>query len=320
MTSPASAPPGRFTVRGHLAILRVDHWFKNVFVLPGIVVALGIDPERATPALWTRIPLALLATCLVASSNYVLNEVIDGPYDRHHPTKSGRPVPSGRVHVGIAYVQWLVLMALGVGLGWTAVSPAFAAVMAVLWVMGCAYNVPPVRTKDVPYLDVVSESVNNPLRMLAGWYAVGTTLLPPASLLVSYWMIGCYFMALKRFAEYRGIGDKARATAYRKSFAWYDDQRLLVSVMFYAATSMLFFGAFLMRYRMELILSFPFVSFVMAQYLALSFKEDSAAQNPEGLWREPWLVGSVTLCAAVLAVLLFVDVPAVHDYFPASQR
>ena len=319
MTGDGSAP-GRFTLGGHLAILRVDHWFKNVFVLPGIVVALGIDRERATADLWTRLPLALLATCLVASSNYVLNEVIDGPYDRHHPTKRDRPVPSGRVHVGLAYVQWFVLMLLGVGLGWAAVSPVFAAVMAALWIMGCAYNVPPVRTKDVPYLDVLSESVNNPLRMLAGWYAVGSDLLPPASLLVSYWMIGCYFMALKRFAEYRGIADKERAAAYRKSFRWYDDQRLLVSVMFYAATSMLFFGAFLMRYRMELILTFPLVAFVMSQYLALSFKEDSAAQRPEGLWREPWLVASVSVCAAVLALLLFVDVPWLHRFFVASQR
>ena len=30
--------------------------------------------------------------------------------------------------------------------------------------MGVAYNVPPVRTKDRAYLDVLSESVNNPLR------------------------------------------------------------------------------------------------------------------------------------------------------------
>ena len=43
--------------------------------------------------------------------------------------------------------------------------------MFVLWVMGCIYNIPPVRSKDLPYLDVLSEAVNNPLRMLAGWAA-----------------------------------------------------------------------------------------------------------------------------------------------------
>ena len=34
------------SIRGHLEIARIDHWVKNVFVLPGIVVALSIDPSQ----------------------------------------------------------------------------------------------------------------------------------------------------------------------------------------------------------------------------------------------------------------------------------
>src|SRR5690606_25239811 len=120
------------------------------------------------------------------------------------------------------------------------------ATLGALWVMACAYNVPPIRARDRPILDVVSEAVNNPLRRMAGWFIVTSVTLPPASLLLSYWMIGCYFMALKRFAEFRNIDDPARAAAYRSSFAWYTADRLIVSVMFYAA-AMLFFGAFCMR-------------------------------------------------------------------------
>jgi len=32
---------------------------------------------------------------------------------------------------------------------------------------------------------------------------------------VAYWMIGCYFMGLKRFSELNEIGDRAVAGAYR---------------------------------------------------------------------------------------------------------
>jgi hypothetical protein len=77
-----------------------------------------------------------------------------------------------------------------------------------------------------PYLDVLSEAVNNPLRMLAGWFIVGTAAIPPASLLMSYWMVGCYFMAIKRYAELRSIVDLVQAVAYRKSFAFYTEERL----------------------------------------------------------------------------------------------
>ena len=55
-----------------------------------------------------------------------------------------------------------------------------------------------------------------------------------------------------------------RAAAYRKSFAYYTPERLLVSIMFYASAAMLFLGAFVMRYRLELILAFPLVALVMA--------------------------------------------------------
>jgi decaprenyl-phosphate phosphoribosyltransferase len=307
-------------VRAHVRICRVDHWFKNVFVLPGVVVAVSIVPHVDAGDLAWRLAVGLLAVCLVASSNYVLNELQDAPFDLHHPSKRKRPVPSGLVDIRLAYAQWIALMALGLGLA------AFVGVQLVLtlfalWVMGCAYNIPPVRTKDHAYVDVASEAVNNPLRMLVGWYIVTTSVVPPLSLLVSYWMIGCYFMAAKRFAEYRDFGragDDGDAVRYRKSFAHYTSERLLVSIMFYASAAMLFFGAFIVRYRLELILSFPLIALFMAMYLHLAFKPSSPVENPEKLYREPALMAVLVACVVAMTVLLFVDLPFLHDAFAPS--
>jgi decaprenyl-phosphate phosphoribosyltransferase len=305
---------GRPTIRGHIQIARIDHWFKNVFVLPGIIAAIGSDPTHIPGSLVMNIIVGLFATCLVASSNYVINEVLDAPSDRFHPIKHTRPVPSGRVSIPLAYVQWIALMLVGVGLG-LLVSTPFAITLFVLWLMGCVYNIPPVRSKDLPYIDVLSESINNPLRMLAGWFIASTGSIAPASLLLSYWMVGCFFMATKRYAEYREINDPARAAAYRKSLAHYTLERLMVSIMFYASAAMLFLGAFIMRYKLELILAFPLVASVMAIYLALAFKKHSAAQNPEGLYKEPWLMGAVVTCTVVMAVLMLVNIPAMQEWF-----
>jgi len=304
----------RPTLRGHLSIARVDHWFKNVFVLPGIVVALGTDPLVDRASLGWRILLGLMSVCLIASSNYTLNELVDAPYDRHHPTKHTRPVPAGRVSIPLGYVQWLLLLVAGLGVART-VSIPFTLTVLSLWVMGCVYNIPPVRSKDLPYVDVLSEAINNPIRMLAGWFIVTDTTIAPASLLLSYWMIGCYFMALKRFAEFRNIANPERAAAYRKSFRYFTSERLLVSVMFYGSAAMLFFGAFCMRYRLELILAFPAIALVMALYLHVAFKDDSAAQNPERLYREPALMTSVVIASLLIVMLLSVDLPLMHRIF-----
>jgi 4-hydroxybenzoate polyprenyltransferase len=191
----------------------------------------------------------------------------------------------------------------------------FVLTLLSLWVMGCVYNIPPVRSKDLPYVDVLSEAINNPIRMLAGWFIVTSVTVAPASLLLSYWMIGCYFMALKRFAEFRNIADVGRAAAYRKSFRYFTSERLLVSVMFYGSAAMLFFGAFCMRYRLELILAFPAIALVMAVYLHVALKDNSAAQNPERLYREPALMASVVGASLMIVVLLSYDIPLMHDIF-----
>ncbi len=301
-------------LKAHLAIARLDHSIKNLFVLPGIIVPLSVDPALRTWKLVGTLVWAFVAITLVACSNYVINEVLDAPYDRLHPTKKNRPAARGLVNIPLAYVQWIAMMLVGVGIGWT-ISRPFAITAMVLWLMGCAYNIKPVRTKDVPYLDVLTESVNNPLRMLLGWYAVAAFLVPPLSLLMCYWMIGCYFMALKRFSELKEIGDRAVAGAYRASFKRYTPESLLVSVVFYASTAMLFFGAFVIRYRIELLLGFPLVALVMAIYFKLAFKKNSAVQNPEKLYREPGLMLWFTATVVVMVGLLFVRLPWLEQIF-----
>jgi 4-hydroxybenzoate polyprenyltransferase len=318
-----TAVHGTVDWRAHVAMARVDYWFKNVFVLPGIVVAIGTVPPVDGTALLGQALLGMGSICLVASSNYTLNEVLDAPTDRFHAEKRHRPIAAGRVRPGAAYLQWLVLAAIGFGMA-SRVSMPFLLSVVALWLMACAYNVPPVRTKDVPYLDVLTEAINNPLRMLAGWFIVTDQTVAPASLLLCYWMLGCYFMALKRYAELASIGDRAKAAAYRASFAHYTSERLLVAIMFYATAAMMFFGAFCMRYRMELILAFPLVALVMAIYLQVAFKAGSAAQQPEHLYRERGLMAAVITTAIVLFALLQVEIPAMYRFFtptaPVQER
>ena len=148
-------------LRAHLAIARLDHSIKNLFVLPGVIVPLSVDPALFNLHLIKTLVLAFIAITLVACSNYVINEVLDAPFDRLHPIKKNRPAARGLVSIPAAYIQWLLMMIAGVAIGLT-ISKMFALMALILWIMGCIYNFPPIRTKDVPYLDVLTESINNP--------------------------------------------------------------------------------------------------------------------------------------------------------------
>jgi decaprenyl-phosphate phosphoribosyltransferase len=309
------APPDKsYGIWPYVQMARVDHWFKNAFMLLGVIVALFVEPALMRADVIPRLLLALLATCIVASSNYVLNEMLDAPYDRKHPVKKHRPAAAEKVRRRWAIAEWLGLGALGLGLSWL-VNPLFTAAAAALWIMGVLYNVKPVRTKELPYLDVLSESVNNPIRLFLGWFPLIPDRVPPLSLVLSYWMVGAFFMALKRFAEYRSIGDRATAIRYRRSFAHYDEDRLLVSVFFYAIAASLFAGVFIVRYHLELILGIPFGAGLLAYYMKLGLKAESPVQNPERLYRERGFMLFALLSLGIFVLLMFVHIPALYSAF-----
>ncbi len=306
---------GRTSVlRAYIAIARPDHWFKNGFMLLGVLLAVSYRPEVMQGRGWWRLLVAVAATCLVASSNYVLNEILDAPHDRHHPLKRSRPIPSGLVSIPLAYVEWILLALAGGWLAWTINWPFFLSAVW-LWVMGLLYNVPPIRTKDWPYLDVLSESVNNPIRLLLGWFALVDERVPPVSLAIAYWMAGAFLMAVKRYAEYRHIGNPDVAAAYRHSFKHYTEERLLVSTMFYAVVGAVFGGIFLVRYHVELVFCAPLVAGLFAYYLQLGMLADSPAQRPERLYRHRPFMAYLAVCFAVFVVLLFTRIPRLYGVF-----
>jgi len=75
----------------YLAIARFDHWFKNVFVLPGVAVAIGVGADFTWQSAEALI-LALIATGFIASANYTINEYLDAEFDRFHPSSPHAPL------------------------------------------------------------------------------------------------------------------------------------------------------------------------------------------------------------------------------------
>lgn len=298
----------------YIKIARPDNWTKNVFMIPGAALALFDNPTLVT---WDHIPgfvIGLISLCLLASSNYVINEILDAPTDRFHPVKKKRPIPSGEVKIPLAYAEWILCCLAGLVLAWGVNIPFFVVALVYL-VLAWAYNIPPVRLKDIPYADVLSESANNPIRLLMGWYAVGNLGLIMLSALLAYWMLGAFLMATKRFAEYVKINSKDLAVKYRKSFAYYNSDRLIFSIIYYASAFGLFAGIFIIRYQIELILGVPFIAGFFSYYLRIGFLEDSPVQYPEKLYQNKNFMIYTGLTAAIMIGLLFVKIPLIGEIF-----
>ena len=261
--------------------------------------------------------LGLAATCSVASANYVINEWLDRTFDQYHPKKKGRASVRLTLNPWFIYGQYLLFLGLGLGLG-LAVNTPFMSLLGLFALMGAAYNVRPLRLKERPYLDVLSESFNNPLRFLLGWSLVAPNQVPPVSILFGFWMGGAFLMAIKRFAEFRFINNPSVAALYRWSFRHYSENSLLISAFFYGLASSFFLGIFLVKYRLEYILALPGVAGLFAWYLKIGLSSDSAAQQPEKLYRERPLLIYIFVLILFFALLTVYDLPYLDFLFKSE--
>lgn len=308
-----------FLIRDYVSIARPRHWIKNFFMLLGAVLAFMAAPDLISAESFGLIAVGFVSICLLSSANYVLNEILDAATDAEHPIKNKRPLAQKKLSLTGAYLLWLVLTFSGIGIA-SMVNPAFLIVAIIYWALALAYNVKPVRLKELPIIDVIIESANNPLRLLFGWFASMMVTLPPTSLILSFWFFGAFGMAAKRLAEYREINDHRRAALYRKSFHWYTEPRLVMTMVGYSSGFMFFFGVIVVKLRPEILFAVPLLIVLLSYIVKLTFEENSILQYPENLLLRPFFVLYGLFCLVMIIILYLVELPFIGQIFEIGKE
>jgi len=89
-----------------LKAMRPKQWTKNVFIFAALVFdrkLLNVDAFLATLT-------AFLLFCLLASSVYIINDILDRESDRNHPLKKNRPIASGKLPIPLALAVAIILL------------------------------------------------------------------------------------------------------------------------------------------------------------------------------------------------------------------
>lgn len=151
----------------YLAALRPHQWLKNALVFVPMLAAHQFDLRTAVLSL-----LAFVSFSLVASSVYVLNDLLDLDADRAHPRKRNRPFASGQVP--IAHGTWMAggLFLAGAG---TAVllGPDFLLLMVGYYALTTAYSL---HLKRRTVIDICVLAGLYTMRIVAGGAATGIPL------------------------------------------------------------------------------------------------------------------------------------------------
>ena len=96
-------------IKGYVKIVRFDHWIKQTFIVPGIILALFMEKHINIETLLLYIkPIILvsLSTSFVASANYIINEWLDAEFDRYHPVKKKRPLLTANLKTSYILIEY----------------------------------------------------------------------------------------------------------------------------------------------------------------------------------------------------------------------
>jgi len=192
-----------------LESMRPRQWTKNLFVFAAIVFA---------RRLWDRGALdvtlaAFVIFCLLSSSVYIVNDIMDAAQDRQHPTKRNRPIASGRLKVAPAAAVAVALAAASITLS-LAINIYFTLFAGAYLVLNLLYSF---ALKHVVILDVLLVAIFFVLRAAAGAAAINVE--------ISHWLLICtlllaLFIALSK-RRYELVLLKENASVHRTSLTEY---------------------------------------------------------------------------------------------------
>jgi len=210
---------------------------------------------------------------------------------------------NGEISRVILMVFYALMVAVSLSLGMVFFSRNFNFSLAALLIAGLVYNVPPVRVKDIPFLDSTIESANNPIRFLIGWYVFSVPFAPVA-LLVSWWAFGNFLMVGKRVAEKKFL-TAAESAGYRLSIKRYSQGSLVVFMTLNGVIFISMFALFVLQQGWILFLySIPFILIYLAMFMRKSLQDPDGAEEPEKLLKNPYFA-LYTLFLALLFGLAY---------------
>lgn len=272
----------------YLAILRPQHWIKNLLVFAGMFLSL-----RFTTDIISSATTMFLGFCLAASAIYIINDIKDREKDKNHPSKRHRPLASGKLSLNAAYV---LLAGLLITLGLLSVKITLAGIVIIVSyiAMNIGYTF---WLKEIVLLDILTISAGFVMRALAGTLAIG---IPISSwFLITVATISLYLAFQKRLHE-KLLPVKSQRTVVRR----YSKEYLEHAAQTCAILSIAFYSLYILEVRGSIIslLSVFIVMFGFFRYMYTTHHHNTGSDPVEDFLNDKILI-SLTIAWVVIFFL-----------------
>lgn len=277
-------------------LMRPKQWIKNFFIFAAMI----FSGKFTNTYIFLMNIFVFVMFCLISSSVYILNDLVDVDKDRQHPEKKNRPIASGKVTKLQALMMEIILLSIVFIISYN-VNLKLLIVFLIYFVINIFYSF---KLKNIVIIDVMIITFGFVLRVESGSISTNVQLSP--------WMILCtilisLFIALnKRKSEIVTL--KAKSSNHRKILDEYsvdliDNMLTIVTPSILIAYCLYTFSSIQSRTMM---ITIPFVLYGIFRYQYLMMKHNIGGK-PEDVFQKdiPFLINILLWSIAVISIIYF---------------
>ncbi|MCR4407196.1 MAG: decaprenyl-phosphate phosphoribosyltransferase [Anaerolineae bacterium] len=284
---------------GLIRTMRPKQWTKNLFVFAALV----FDRKLTNPVLFAKTLVAFILLCLVSSTVYLINDLVDIEKDRQHPSKRLRPLPSGQLKPVVAIVAAILIPAISLPSAFL-LNLYFGLIVTVYLLVMIAYSF---WLKNVVIVDVLTIAAGFVLRVAAGIPMVHVVRFSPW-LYVCTTLLALFIGFGKRRHELSLLQANAnnhRAVLNDYNLTFLDEMIGVVTASTVMAYSLYTFSAEGLPPNHAMMLTIPFVLYGIFRYLYLIHVRNEGGTPEEIILRDKSLLADVLLWGLSVIVILY---------------
>ncbi|MCK4404464.1 MAG: decaprenyl-phosphate phosphoribosyltransferase [candidate division Zixibacteria bacterium] len=283
------------------ATLRPQQWVKNFVLFAGLIFSQNLGSLD----LVLKTLAGFVLFCLLSSSVYILNDIMDVESDRKHPLKSARPIAKGDIKISTAVFLFIILALISLGLSvW--MSPLFALIALIYFILNLVYSL---HLKHVVIIDVMCIALGFVIRAVAGAVLIGVE--------ISAWLVVCTTL----LALFLGFGKRrhefllleTQATDHRKILSEYSPYFLDQMISVVTASTVVAYAFYTLSPEVELKLgtghmdlTIPFVLYGVFRYLYLIHQKEGGGSPTRMLLNDKPILVNVLLWLLTVILIVYI--------------
>ncbi len=290
----------------YLKLFRVNHYLKNFLIFFPIFFSTGLF----NASMLLKVFFGFIIFCLLSSTIYIFNDIVDVENDKLHPKKKNRPIASGQISIPkakfiiIALLFIIIIINLSLFFYHIYSISEFifsSLVLAIYLFLNILYSK---GLKNVPIIDILILSSGFLLRVIYGGSII--------SVEVSSWLyltvlsISLYMSLGKRKGELNKNGSKSR-----KVLSYYTKDFLDKFMYVFLTSSIIFYSLWCIQGFQDpnrvllLMYSVIFVIFIVMKY-SLDLENDSLGDPIDVIYSDKILLIVTTLYIVYMGGIIYV--------------